>query len=116
MEMEVVLDYTLRLNLLKFISTFLSLKICSHNTTTAAYSEVREQEDSSLVGSCLLGCPTLHLFLTKPNSAFCPYYDRTLLLFSPSMRDKDTYALREMFQYSSALAEKPYDQRQIATH
>ena len=31
------------------------------------------------------------------------------------MRDKDTYALREMFQYSS-LAEKPLDQWEIATH
>ena len=37
------------------------------------------------------------------------------LLFSPPMRDKITYALREMFQYSS-LAEKPLDQWEIATH
>ena len=42
------------------------------------------------------------------------YYDRTLLLFSRPMRDKDTSALREMFQYSS-LAEKPLDQWEIAT-
>ena len=31
------------------------------------------------------------------------------------MRDKDTSALREMFQYSS-LAEKPFDQWEIVTH
>ena len=31
------------------------------------------------------------------------------------MRFKDTYALRETFQYSS-LAEKPLDQWEIATH
>ena len=31
------------------------------------------------------------------------------------MRDKDTSAVREMFQYSS-LAEKPFDQWEIATH
>ena len=49
------------------------------------------------------------------NKSFQPYFDRTLLLFSPPMRDKDTYALREMFQYSS-LAEKPLDQWEIATH
>ena len=37
----------------------------------------------------------------EPNhSAFYLYYDRTLLLFSRPMRDKDTSALREMFQYS----------------
>ena len=40
---------------------------------------------------------------SKPNSAFHLYYDRTLLLFSRPMRDKDTSALREMFQYSSSL-------------
>ena len=39
----------------------------------------------------------------------------SLLLFSRSMRDKDTSAVREMFQYSS-LAEKPFDQWEIATH
>ena len=39
----------------------------------------------------------------------------SLLLFSRSMRDKDTSALREMFQYSS-LTEKPFDQWEIATH
>ena len=43
------------------------------------------------------------------------YYDRTLLLFSRPMRDNDTSALREMFQYSS-LAEKPPDQWEIVTH
>ena len=53
-------------------------------------------------------------FLEKAMS-FLPYYDGTMLLFSPPMRDKDTYALREMFQYSS-LAEKPLDQWEIATH
>ena len=31
------------------------------------------------------------------------------------MRDKDTSALRDMYQYSS-LAEKPFDQWEIATH
>ena len=43
------------------------------------------------------------------------FYDRTLLLFSRPMRDKDTSALKEMFQYSS-LAEKPFDRWEIATH
>ena len=43
------------------------------------------------------------------------YFNRTLLLFSRPMRDKDTSALREMFQYSS-LAKKPFDQWEIATH
>ena len=43
------------------------------------------------------------------------YYDRTLLFFSRPMRDKDTSALREVFQYSS-LAAKPLDQLEIATH
>ena len=55
------------------------------------------------------------VILNKPNSAFYLYQDRTLLLFSRPMRDKDTSALREMFQYSS-LAEKPFDQWEIATH
>ena len=41
-------------------------------------------------------------------------YDRTLFHSSRPMRDKDTSALREMFQYSS-LAEKPLDQWEIAT-
>ena len=49
------------------------------------------------------------------NSAFYPYYDRTLLLFSRPIRDKDTSDLREMFQYSS-LAEKSFNQWEIATH
>ena len=49
------------------------------------------------------------------NKSFLPYHDRTLLLFSPPMRDKDTNSLREMFQYSS-LAGKPLDQCEIATH
>ena len=31
------------------------------------------------------------------------------------MRDKDTSAVRDMFQYSS-LAEKPFNQKEIATH
>ena len=53
--------------------------------------------------------------ITKPNSAFYLHYDRTLLLFSPPMRDKDTSALREIFQYSS-LVEKPFDQWKIGTH
>ena len=48
------------------------------------------------------------------NSAVYLYYDRTLFLFTRPMRDKDTSALREMFQYSS-LAEKPLDQWEIAT-
>ena len=39
----------------------------------------------------------------------------TLLLFSRSMRDKDTSALREVFQHSS-LVKKPLDQCEIATH
>ena len=39
-------------------------------------------------------------FQPKPISAFYLYYDRTLLLFSRPMRDKDTSAFREMFQYS----------------
>ena len=34
---------------------------------------------------------------SQTNSAFYLYYDRTLLLFSRPMRDKDTSALREMF-------------------
>ena len=55
------------------------------------------------------------VILTKPNSAFYLYYDRTLLLFSRPMRYKGTSALREIFQYSS-LAEKPFDQWEIATH
>ena len=48
------------------------------------------------------------VFLTR-------YYDGTLLLFSRPMRDKDTSALREMFQYSS-LVNKLLDQCEIATH
>ena len=40
---------------------------------------------------------------TKPISAFYLYYDRSLLLFSRPMRDEDTSAFREMFQYSSWL-------------
>ena len=55
------------------------------------------------------------VILTKLSSAFYLYYDRTLLLFSRPMRDKDTSALREIFQYSS-LAEKPFDQWEIVTH
>ena len=43
------------------------------------------------------------------------YYDRTLLLFSRPMRDKDTSALRDMFQYSS-LVKKSLNQWEIATH
>ena len=38
-----------------------------------------------------------------------------MLLLTRPMRDKDTSALREMFQYSS-LAEKPLDQWEIATN
>ena len=30
-------------------------------------------------------------FQPKPNGAFCPYYDKALLLFSRPMIDKDTY-------------------------
>ena len=40
---------------------------------------------------------------------------RTLLLFSLPMRDKDTSALRKIFQCSS-LAKKPFHQWEIATH
>ena len=43
------------------------------------------------------------------------YNDRTLLLFSQPMRDKDASALREMFQYSS-LVKKPLDRCEIASH
>ena len=42
-------------------------------------------------------------FQPKPISSFYLYYDRTLLLFSRPMRDKDTSAFREMFQYPSWL-------------
>ena len=35
--------------------------------------------------------------------ALFPYYARTLLLFSRPMRDKDTSALMEIFQYSSSV-------------
>ena len=55
------------------------------------------------------------IHLTKPISALFLYYDGTLLLFSRSMRDKDTSALREMFQYSS-LVKKPLAQCKIATY
>ena len=55
------------------------------------------------------------VIITKPNNDFYLYYDRTLLLFSRPMRDKDTYAFREMFQYIS-LAEKPLDQWEITRH
>ena len=55
------------------------------------------------------------VILTKPNNAFYLYYDRSLLLFSRPMRNKDTSALREMFKYSS-LVKKPIDQCEIATH
>ena len=41
--------------------------------------------------------------MTKPISAFYLYYDRSLLLFSRPMRDEDTSAFREIFQYSSWL-------------
>ena len=54
----------------------------------------------------------LQIFLkisSKPNSASQPNYDRTVLLFPPPMREKDTSALRGMFQYSS-LVNKPLDQ------
>ena len=42
-------------------------------------------------------------------------FDKTLLLFSRPMRNKDTSALREMFQYSS-LDLLPLYQYKIATH
>ena len=50
-----------------------------------------------------------------PNGAFYLCYDKILLLFSRPISDKDTYAVREFFHYSS-LAEKPFDQWEIAIH
>ena len=38
------------------------------------------------------------VIFTKPNSAFYQYYVGTLQIFSRPMRDKDTSALRKMFQ------------------
>ena len=57
----------------------------------------------------------IKVYSAKPNRVFYLYHDRTLLLFFRPMRNKDTSALREIFQYSS-LAEKPLDQWKIATH
>ena len=41
--------------------------------------------------------------------------ERTLLHFPRPMRDSDTYALKEMFQYSSSL-KKPLDRGEMTTH
>ena len=38
---------------------------------------------------------------TKPNSTFCPYEERTMLLFSQPMRDRDTLAFKENVSISS---------------
>ena len=111
-QLETILSPTcvwLSLNIGRFTQGSILFKILKEQNNFVITSHIHDEDTSNFPKWCK------EVNLTKPNSAFHPYYHRNLLLFSRPMRDKDTSALREKFQYSS-LAEKPFNQWEIATH
>ena len=111
-QLETILSPTcvwLSLNIGRFTQGSILFKILKEQNNFVITSHIHDEDTSNFPKWCK------EVNLTKPNSAFHPYYHRNLLLFSQPMRDKDTSALREIFQYSS-LVKKPLDQCEIATH
>ena len=100
---------------------YLSLVLTNHNYLSKILSRSSITRVPVEISFEVLNFVSLHIFasaivlsLWRTLLVFFPLLC-SLLLFSRSMRDKDTSALREMFQYSS-LTEKPFDQWEVATH
>ena len=97
-QLETILSPTcvwLSLNIGRFTQGSILFKILKEQNNFVITSHIHDEDTSNFPKWCK------EVNLTKPNSAFHPYYHRNLLLFSRPMRDKDTSALREIFQYLS---------------